>query len=346
MYQLRVHKTLPPVKSSWTKIEAQSGANASAYQSYYVNAVVKKRLLVYGLKERYSARYIELLEDGKPVMILPVCQYRGKNEYCAIGMFNGFQVYDFIYSQEMTTEKMRQCMQFVLETLQINRLTLGNAPESSVLFQSVSAGQMICDGYSVSTGSNDNVAIDTECDYELWHSKLSKSTRQNIRTSYNRMNTDGVQFRFEAVHGERVNRKILDQLIDLYCKRHEERYDVETSAVKKLYLKYLDFSTACLRSYPDNFCAMVYMNGQLAAFMSGLVEKRGASVVIPRLSIDNQFSRYSPGVVLINETVKWLSENTGVRFLDLSKGAEGYKLSMGGEMYATHNIEFVKKQTD
>lgn len=344
MYRLRIHKTLLSVKSSWKRLEENSGAEASAYQSYYVNAVVKKRLPVYGLKERYGARYLELLEDGKPVLILPVCKYRGRNEYCSIGKFNGFQVYDCIYSREMTIEKMQQCMEFILKTLHLDRLVLYNVPEYSVLYQAVNSRKVFCDGYSISTGSNDNVTIDTENDYDLWHSKLSKSTRQNIRTAYNRMNTDGVQLRVEILRGERIKRKTLDHLIDLYCKRHEERYDVATSAGKMLYLKYLDFSTACLRSYRDNFCAMVYMNGQLAAFMSGLVEKQGRSVVIPRLSIEDQFSRYSPGVVLINETVKWLASDTGIRFLDLSKGAEGYKLSMGGQMYDTHSIEFAKVQ--
>ena len=346
MYRLRIHKTLMSVKESWKRLEKDNGVDVSAYQSYYVNAVVKKRLPVYGLKERYSARYWELLEDGKPVMILPVCKYQRKDDYCSIGKFNGFQVYDFIYSRDMTVEKMQQCMDFILHSLQLNKLALNNVPENSVLYQAVAQSQAFCDGYRISTGSNDNVAIDTENDYDLWHSKLSKSTRQNIRTAYNRMNTDGVQLRVEILRGEKIKRKNLDQLIDLYCKRHEERYEVTTSAGKKLYLKYLDFSTACLRSYPDNFCAMVYMDNQLAAFMSGLVEKQGTSVVIPRLSIEDRFSRYSPGVVLINETVKWLTSDTGIRFLDLSKGAEGYKISMGGKLYDTHSIAFVREQVE
>ena len=344
MYRLRIHKTLMSVKKSWKKLEEAGGADVSAYQSYYVNAVVRKRLPVYGLKERYSARYLELVEDGKPVMILPVCKYQGKEEYCAIGKFNGFQVYDFVYSREMTIEKMQQCVQFVLDTLKIDKLMLYNVPENSVLYQAVATSQAFCDGYRISAGSNDNVTIDTENDYDLWHSKLSKSTRQNIRTAYNRMNTDGIQLHVEILRGERIKRNTLDQLIDLYCKRHEERYEVTTSAPKKLYLRYLDFSTVCLRSYPDNFCAMVYMDNQLAAFMSGLVEKQGTSAVIPRLSIENRFSRYSPGVVLINETVKYLTSDTGIRFLDLSKGAEGYKISMGGKLYDTHSIAFEKEQ--
>lgn len=338
MYKLRVHRRLFSVRSAWKKVEKNSGSELSAYQTYEVNSVVRKRLCVYALKEKYSARYLELQEDGKTLMILPICRYKGTNNYCSLGNFNGFQVYDFVYVQEMTLEKMRHCLNFVLEKLQASKLSLYNVPEHSLLYQCVTQGEGLGKGYTITCQSNDNVCIDTENDYELWHGKLSKSTRQNIRTAYNRMKTDEISLRFEYYRGEKLKRGLLDQLIALYCKRHEERYGVQTSSVKKLYLRYLDFSTVCLRSYRDNFCTAVYMNDQLAAFMSGMVEKNETSVVIPRLSIEDSFSRYSPGVVLINETLRKLTEQTGIRCLDLSKGAEGYKLSMGGQLYHTHNI--------
>ena len=59
------------------------------------------------------------------------------------------------------------------------------------------------------------------------------------------------------------------------------------------------------------------------------------SVIIPRLSINDDFLKYSPGIVLINETAKKLAENKNIDNLDLSKGDEKYKLSMGGEVYYT-----------
>lgn len=338
MLKLHIHKRLSSVRKQWKRIEKSSSTNMSAYQSYYVNAVVKKRLFVYGFKEGYSARYLELREDGKPLMILPICKYRGTENYCSLGNFNGFQVYDFVYAQEMTIEKMRRCLQLILQSIQPSQLSFYNVPEYSLLYQSIAGTEKLRSGYTVTCQKNDNVCIDTENDYDLWYGKLSKSTRQNIRTAYNRMKTDDIQLRFESYRGVKLKRSFLNPLIELYCKRHEARYEVKTSFWKKLYLKYVDFSTACLRSYHDNFCTAVYMNEKPAAFMSGMVEKDGTSVVIPRLSINDDFSRYSPGVVLINETVRQLTSDTGVRILDLSKGAEGYKLFMGGKLYHTHNI--------
>ena len=338
MFKLRIHRTIMSVRGAWRKLERNAAETRSVYQSYRVNAVVKKRMLIYGLQSRYSARYVELLEDGQTQMILPVCKYRGTNRYCSVGQFNGYQVYDFIYSREMTPEKMRQGLLFVLKKLNVEQLSLRNVPNDSVLYSCLRELETF-EGYQLTWASNDNVCVDTELDYDAWHSKLSKSTRQNLRTAYNRMNTDGVSMRFEIRRGEKMKSDVLDAIIELYCKRHSARYQVETSSLKKLYLKYLDFSTACLRSHPDNFYALVYMNDQLAAFMSGMVEKEGSSAVIPRLSIEDEFSKYSPGMVLINETVRRMSSDFGIRFLDLSKGAEKYKFSMGGQVYHTSHIE-------
>lgn len=344
MLKLRVHRTMVSLRSAWKELEHSGKGIKSVYQSYYVNSVVKRRMLIYSLQEKYSVRYLQLLEDGKTLMILPVCKYRGTDRYCSVGKFNGFQVYDFIYGKEMTIGKMQQCLEFVLQALKAEKICLYNVPGDSVLYACISDAEEPLQGYRVSVNGNDNVCIDTQLDYDVWHSGLSKSTRQNIRTAYNRMNTDGVTMRFEIARGEKIKSGTLDCLIDLYCKRHSERYHVETSSLKKLYLRHLDFSTTCLRAHPDNFYAAVYMNDKLAAFLSGMVEKGGTSAIIPRLSIEDEFSKYSPGVVLINETVRKMTSDLNIRYLDLSKGAEKYKFSMGGQPYNTYNIEISRTE--
>ena len=240
------------VRRTWKKLECNANETSSVYQSYWVNAAVKKRMLIYGIPGGYSARYLELQEDGKTLMILPVCKYRRSNRYCSVGSFNGYQVYDFIYSREMTHEKMKQGLLFALKKLKVEQLSLRNVPNTSVLYACLRELET-CEDYQLTWESNDNVCIDTELDYDAWHSKLSKSNRQNLRTAYNRMNTDGVSMRFKIRRGEKMKSDTLNEIIELYRERHSARYNVETSTLKKQYLKYLDFSTACLRSHPDNF---------------------------------------------------------------------------------------------
>ena len=62
-------------------------------------------------------------------------------------------------------------------------------------------------------------------------------------------------------------------------------------------------------------------------------------ILVPRLAINGNFSRYSPGIILINETVKYIkNEMNNVNVFDLSKGAEQYKFVMGGSEYLHYDF--------
>ena len=78
----------------------------------------------------------------------------------------------------------------------------------------------------------------------------------------------------------------------------------------------------------------LFIDGRLAAFMSGLLGSKN-EYVVPRLSIDDEFGFYSPGMLLVNEAIKYFIEKTKIRHLDLSQGDEPYKYKMGGTKHNT-----------
>ena len=57
------------------------------------------------------------------------------------------------------------------------------------------------------------------------------------------------------------------------------------------------------------------------------------------VSTFQDFAFYSPGMLLINEAIKFFIEETNIRNLDLSQGEEMYKYKMGGITHQTHNFE-------
>ncbi|PIK21234.1 GNAT family N-acetyltransferase [Prevotella intermedia] len=79
----------------------------------------------------------------------------------------------------------------------------------------------------------------------------------------------------------------------------------------------------------------MFIDGQLSAFMSGFKDQNNTTLIIPRLSINNDFLFYSPGLMLVNETIKYLYNQSTIRELDLSQGTEKYKFDMGGESHIT-----------
>lgn len=182
--------------------------------------------------------------------------------------------------------------------------------------------------------------------YENYYAQLSKHTRQNLRTAYNRMNKDGISCSLEIVAGKPVPQKLFRDIMTVYYNRHASRYGVKTSAIKKYYLQRIDFSTRCLQQYPDNFAAVLYMDDCVAGFMAGMQDADGSRIIIPRLSINEMFLKYSPGMVLINEAMQYLTEKTSISRLDLSKGAEQYKFAMGGNCYYTYSMQIEMLEGD
>ena len=73
--------------------------------------------------------------------------------------------------------------------------------------------------------------------------------------------------------------------------------------------------------------------------MNGLKTHDGATVSVPRLAIDSEYSFYSPGYVLINEVIKYIAAHPVLNELDLSRGDEKYKLDFGGKLYYTYDYD-------
>jgi CelD/BcsL family acetyltransferase involved in cellulose biosynthesis len=115
--------------------------------------------------------------------------------------------------------------------------------------------------------------------------------------------------------------------MELYFSRHEQRYDIHAGAIKRWYFKHLNYSSKSLRYHADAAHAMIYIDGELAGFMSGYL--KDTRWIIPRLSINSDYKFYSPGIILIDNVVKYMFEN-GLTILDLAKGDEPYKFQMGG----------------
>lgn len=80
--------------------------------------------------------------------------------------------------------------------------------------------------------------------------------------------------------------------------------------------------------------AVLEIEGVTAAMMILFREHDG--VIVPKLAINTDFSRYSPGHVLISEYFKSRSSQF---VFDLSRGAEQYKTALGGSVYYNYGFE-------
>ena len=65
------------------------------------------------------------------------------------------------------------------------------------------------------------------------------------------------------------------------------------------------------------------IDGQVAGYMAGMIINK--IFYVPRLVVNDKFSRYSSGILLICEFVKNVND---VDYLDLATGSENYKKTL------------------
>lgn len=335
MLKLKIHRFIRPLKKKWLEIEKES--DQSPYQSYFIQRIVAARHPINMIRKKCVPAYCEIIEDGKTVMIAPI--YRkiaAKGVITSYIGLTGFNIYDFIYGRNVSVEKMKEYIGFMFKELKIRNAVFDDVPTDSVTYKALS--EMNGAEYSIYVNANQNVNIFIGSNYDEYYNALSKHTRQNIRTAYNRLNKDGKQYRFECIRGKRIKRSYLNKLLQVYLSRRESKYEAEESVLREMYMKYLDFSTAYQQKWKDNIYCVLHIDGKVASFMSGIVCGNGETAIFPRLAINDEFAKYSPGCLLINEAAKELIRNSEIKNIDLSKGAEQYKFTMGGEAYCSQKL--------
>ncbi len=298
----------------------------SIFQSAEIERCFFANSLMYAVPKRMWPCTMSVLDDSDPVLIVPALVSSTNAELA--GHANGMCELSPIYFKG-TEGDLKRYLKFFFDASGYREYLFTRIRGSTRLSRTLIEG---IEGYDISATSKENVSIDFSNGYDVWFQSLSKNVRQNLRTAYNRLRKDGKDIHIEVSRGGRISRSLMNRSIDIYIKRHDERYNVKTSALKSAYLRYFDFSTRALMKNPLSLHIYIYISGRIAGFCSGYMDRD--SFTVPRLSIDNDFSRYSPGYLLINETIKWFGVNDrSIRFVDLSEGTEKYKLDLGGTVY-------------
>lgn len=274
-------------------------------------------------------------DSNELLLIAPLVKFCKKGFYGLYGDIRGCGVTDFIYSNTLTVPQMAECIKVLLEychgRLNVSRLNNNSVVTSAVpcLFPDI---QM--DGFPL-------VGIEFPGNYEEYFAALSQNTRQNIHKIFNRLNRNAVDWQ-SKVYMPTSSNPDYDDCLRTYTVRQHERFNHGVMGIRALTnFKYrtLVHDTKSLYEAPNSFCASVTFNGKVAATMFGLVDASGTRAYVPRVAIDSAFKYYSPGLLLISETIKWMIENTDIRYMDLTRGEERYKFTMGGVKYFTKSFK-------
>lgn len=322
MLKVKIHRFLRPLKRKWLDLEP-----SNVYQTYAIHRKLADRAIFYRVMKKMTFLYAEVIKDGKTVIIAPL-KKRG-NEYSTVGRLLGYAIGDYLMDKSLTQEEIAEAVGAIARALRTDRLDFAGILPDSRLKAAIDAA-----GFPVKTTCPMGaVYIPIGDSYDEWFHTLHKSARQNIRTAYNRAAVDGRTLDVQVLPNTKISRKLLSELIELYIRRQNTRYGMNYSSARKFYFKYLDFPTAYMNDPRVNYYVIMRIDGRIAGFMSGVIDKKRDCVTLVRIAFDEEYARYSPGMIMVVEAAKSLRDRTGLHTVDMSLGGENYKYVLGGADY-------------
>lgn len=169
--------------------------------------------------------------------------------------------------------------------------------------------------------------------YDDWYADLSKKHRQNIRTGFNRLKRENMSGEFVWKYVGNMSKKELYDLYEIYGKRRSEKsnggalLEIKRTLVGKERLFIKDtLNCYCSFGRKENCkAALWYIDGKIAAYFMGV--QRGDWFCVPRVSMNSEYARFSPGSMLICGFMKQRPD--GIKLLDFTRGDERYKYDNG-----------------
>lgn len=364
----KVFNKIDDLEEIWRSL-CDNKQDLSPFQEFELAKMVCAHYWPYWFVKKTVCRFYVFFDSQRPVLILPIEKHMFSNKCWLFAVVNGFNYRDLVCKEQKyilpSIELFnKRVAPLIVDGLPIDSSTFKSLEQpcecdNNIKYENcfkINFIDIIKANMTVQNGSDEN---QFELAYNTYFQSLSKSVKQNLRTSYNRLEKQNYNVKLLAYYGggyyvekngnsletkkidSTETRRLFDRIKTLYRKRHVSRYG--RNLMKERLLE-KTFAVYSYENYSQALTLMITINEELAGFMSGYVSRNGVYTV-PRLAIDDKFGFFSPGMMLINESIKYFIEYTEINTMDLSKGSEPYKAKMGGSMFriADFIVDFNKK---
>lgn len=274
-----------------------------------------------------------------PLMIMPLF-IKKKTLYIFGENIGGPDNLDFIYDKNIRDEDIFSALRELREKFHGMKLMLYKVNERSRLYQFFKEycnDKRLID-YQV------NIELDRVCvkvcypdDYDTYFHGLSKNARFNIHKIYNKLKKQDISMELKVIHGPFKDNELLSSLMKFYTARESERKNRKYDFFPFIKHRYFSSLTWAIQNMNEQYTFCLMLKDKPAAFMTGFATNFN-EIVFPIVSMNSLFKQYSPGKVMINETIKYLQGHKSNMILDLSRGDERYKFEMGGSKHYNYRI--------
>lgn len=336
------HSRITEIRQEWEALDRMASENGIKYAAYsFYQTYIWNRFLYEHIRGKMLKRlttrlvYILMRRDSKPFAILPLSVTRssGKVRFpsCWVaGILNASIPYSPSGEAEYRRE-INALREYLDDNFSGCHLSLADVPQHTLF-----AGLMKdMDGGDFTERTSYHVPLESFNNVDEYIGSLSKNIYKNIRKAYNHLKTDGRKMELKVYTRDNLpDNGYLYKLWRMYFIRKLAWNEKHTGVINMLVARIkamLEVGGGCatqsLRKLAESRLYVLEIDSCPAAFMIVYAHQR--HLLMPRLAIDIDFGRYSPGIIMLLEAVKlWLDE--GFVDFDMCRGDERYKTDVGG----------------
>lgn len=336
------------LESAWKELE--HGVEMTVFQSYDWNMLLIEQWMRFRYNRRLSKIYIfQVIEDGKVVLIAPMIVQRKSFGIKWLGRkkgiyFLGIESYsdymnmiydhvenswfDFIFKE---ISKLFSQLDFKLEYVRDD-----------------TALAAWCKKKRLEDHLTTSAFVELPATAEEYNTRLSKSTKQNLRTALNRMKKDGYVYEL-FVHKNINDEEFINELSTIHAERtkiknrvHDQDWIHYYSRMlhanyEELKNKTYDIIKNSMRRMKNSVIVVVKMNNETVGYLYGLRDDR--AIRIMQNCFKNQYAFYSPLFRGAYDFIVNQIENpqNGITQVDFTRGDEPYKIKLGGGQVPLHH---------
>lgn len=344
MYRLIKHTDIRTVKDAWNTLYNRN-IHLTPYQQYSYCSIINEYPAILKWNRLKNVIYELRNTHDQTIMLMPLHIETTKKQNIAYmwGKFSQSGHLDFVYDEQIKTEAFLAGMNLINKDIGNVKLVITCVTEQSKL------NEMIQNCFSSShyvRRKDTCIQIPITTSFKDYLRTLKKHVRQNLRTSFTRLKNDSLTYEVQTCVNQAIPSDILSQLFEIYWKRlSDKRLNIGLKRFLPLSLRMqLNPTIIALKILPNVFYSIIYIDKTIAGFCAGFTSHNG-KIILPFLSINGTFSRFSPGGILITETIKFLIENHDYKYFDLSRGDEKYKYTYGGTEHFIYSYEIYLEGT-
>lgn len=327
-FNINIYKNIIDLREVWITI-LNNNTDLSYYQSYEWNNTIDKTYKKSLYKRlNFKIRYAYWKNSDNKKIIFPMAINNKEKKIYFLGHISPSDYLNFIYTDDVDEHDFGEFIGELKIIYKNYELILNNINENTRTNKILKSMENI-----IETQKTICVKIDIPNTYDEYYKNLKKQYREKINNSYNKLKKDNKQISFDYKLNRKIDDKLSKKLYDLYKKRQESKGRVSNICrildyIYKLFNINKDEVTLAIQNCEKNFVAIAYIDGEIAAQLIGFIH--GKIIVFPRIAMNPKFSKYRPGILLLSNTIKYLSENKEYEILDLTRGNEKYKYDYGG----------------